>query len=51
MIMIKNKNNNNNNPVAQQPIKGQYLPTNCLPHVHLFAGRGERSSRQFKADV
>ena len=35
-----------NNPMAQQPIVGQCLPTNCWPYVYLSADRGELSSSQ-----
>ena len=32
-----NNNNNNNNLIAQQTIEGKAMPTDCWPHVHLFA--------------
>ena len=51
---INNNNNNNNinnNPMAPQLIKGQGLPTNCLPHFYLFSSREEKSPSQFGGDV
>ena len=37
--------------MAQQPIESQELLINCLPHVHLYTGNGERSFSQFRGGM
>ena len=40
-----------NDPMAQQPIEAQHLPTDCCDIISLPADRGEELSSQFSDDI